>query len=74
MGWGWNLPPGVTQRMIDEHMGAGPECQGCHIEDCELEEVWINGHRLAYCGDCAAERDHFEEMRAEDLRERSEDG
>ena len=39
--FGWDLPPGVTQRMIDEQCGGdeGPcECCGCDPADCICPE------------------------------------
>lgn len=37
--FGWDLPPGVTQKMIDDHFGAGV-CVPCNADDhdnCEPE-------------------------------------
>lgn len=53
-----NLPPGVTQRMIDEAMGLGPCCSACGREvgpEEDLEEVWIHDTRRAMCSRCASE-------------------
>ncbi len=34
--FGWDLPPGVTNRMIDEHFGEEccDECNGDNLSDC----------------------------------------
>lgn len=32
--FGWDLPPGVTSRMIDESMGIGMPCEVCG-HDCD---------------------------------------
>jgi hypothetical protein len=39
--FGWDLPPGVTQRMIDEAMGSGDapcECCGLMVDGCICPE------------------------------------
>jgi len=60
---GWNLPPGVTQKMIDDHYG-DDSCKGCGATDCEFEEVYVRGKRVVMCGDCA----YWEEEAADRAR------
>lgn len=40
MSFGWNLPPGVTDRMIEEHFGGDDENEGCQNpgRHCKCEE------------------------------------
>ena len=42
--FGWDLPPGVTQRMIDEAYGPDepPWCAECAEENCDPEKCEIN--------------------------------
>lgn len=37
---GWNLPPGCTDRMIDDAMGANAHCEVClqHVDSCVCPE------------------------------------
>lgn len=61
-----NLPPGVTQKMIDDHF-SGPceDCEGGRHEDCMGQD-----------GDCRCDeceeraREDAAEIRAEEARER----
>jgi hypothetical protein len=47
-----NLPPGVTDRMIDEQAGAYATCHFCgeYLEDCECADAEYeqNIHRLTW--------------------------
>lgn len=46
--FGWSLPPGVTQRMIDEQAGADRfYCEKCDKELTTDEEV-----RMGVCEEC----------------------
>ena len=31
--FGWDLPPGVTNRMIEEHFGDNECCEDCFVEE-----------------------------------------
>lgn len=45
--FGWDLPPGVSQRMIDEFFGGDPPCEPCEDDqhgDCEGGDCG--------CGEC----------------------
>jgi len=39
---GWNLPPGVTPAMIDEHMGAGQDSE----DFCDRCDEWVGFKNL----------------------------
>lgn len=61
-----NLPPGVTQKMIDDHFGPGPceDCEAGRHEDCMGQDGEC---RCPECDEIALE--DAAEMRAEALRE-----
>lgn len=65
--FGWDLPPGVTPKMIDDAFGGGDVCQSC--DDGEHEDCEKNG---CECDDCAeAARDaYYEDLRMEQYYER----
>jgi len=59
-----NLPPGVTDQMIDDHFGPGPcdECDDGNHAECEGDDC--------RCDECEEDaRADAEEMRAEARRE-----
>jgi hypothetical protein len=59
-----NLPPGVTQQMIDAHFaGPCPDCADGNHESCEDSECSCD-----FCEDAA--REDAAEVRAEAARER----
>jgi hypothetical protein len=62
--FGWDLPPGVTDQMIDDHFGPGPcePCENGDHEDCEGDEC-----RCPECDEAA--REEAAEVAAEARRE-----
>ena len=68
----WNLPPGVTARMVDEQFGSA-ECKVCRRSnddsEFELEYTWVGGSQILMCDRCAAEYEDYQEYQAERMRE-----
>ena len=66
---GWNLPPGCTDRMIDEALGVDEPCDCCghHVDECVCPEC-------PYCGatgdpKCYDEGHHSDDVRLGDKME-----
>lgn len=60
---GWNLPPGVTNQMIDDYFGGGPTCGECrhfYVKE-ELMLRWcMKFHRTVEDDDSCNENTAFE--------------
>ena len=68
-----NLPPGVTERMIDAMFNDPGHCSRCGVESCDLQGAMTRNRRHDLCPSCYAGYEEACEARGKERREEARD-